>query len=361
VNRLILMSPPALILSHYASTSRVPTSPDETVQPSQDGTRPDGEPLGPQPAASIGPLVGLRRMLLLLLLGALAAGCSTSSLPAAGPTDRQQPFSYEIIDPVEFTSGDIRLVGRLYLPMAEAPVPGVVMVHGSGRRVRDESQRLAIAMAEAGFAVLRYDKRGVGDSEGSYSGVGPANSERVLSLLADDARAGARFLAAQAAVDEARVGLIGNSQAGWIIPIAAADSDAIAFAVLIVGPAVTIGEENYYSRLTGQNPANMTDELIESVSAELADYSGPMGFDPVPSIEAMDIPALWVLGGHDESIPTTETIQILEEIVTEFDKPFDIHVYPRGTHSLADFETGAQFDFMTEVVLPWMLRVVSEL
>jgi hypothetical protein len=214
-------------------------------------------------------------------------------------------------------------------------------------------------MAEAGFAVLRYDKRGVGDSEGSYSEVGPANSDRVLALLAADARAGTRFLAAHAAVDEARVGLIGNSQAGWIIPIAAADTDEISFAVLIVGPAVTIGEENYYSRLTGQDPANMTDELIESTSAELAVYSGLKGFDPRPSIEAMDIPALWVLGGHDESIPTRETVQILEEILTELDKPFDIHVYARGTHSLADFQTGAQIDFMAEVVLPWMLQVVG--
>lgn len=314
----------------------------------------------------------LRRTLVLMLLGVIATGCSTSSLPEARPTavpptpdetaatGLQPPFSYEIVDPVEFMSGDIRLVGRLYLPEAGAPVPGVVMVHGSGRRVRAESQRLAIAMAEAGFAVLRYDKRGVGDSEGSYSGVGPANSERLLSLLAGDALAGVRFLAAHAAVDEARVGLIGNSQAGWIIPIAAADSDAIAFAVLIVGPAVTIGEENYYSGLTGQNPANMTDDFIESVSAELTTYAGPMGFDPRPSIEAMEIPALWVLGGHDESIPTTETVQILEEIVAEFDKPFDIHVYPRGTHGLADFETGKQFDFMAEVVLPWMLQVVGD-
>ena len=37
-------------------------------------------------------------------------------------------------------------------------------------------------------------------------------------MLAGDAVAAARFLAAQAGIDRSRVGLYGLSQGGWIIP-----------------------------------------------------------------------------------------------------------------------------------------------
>jgi uncharacterized protein len=276
-------------------------------------------------------------------------------------TTEDTPYRCEIFDPVEFTSDDISLVGRIYMPITDEVVPGIVMVHGSGRRTRDESQRLATDLAEAGFAVLRYDKRGVGDSGGVYSGVGPMNSEWILGVLAEDALAGIRFLGKQEGVDAKRIGLFGNSQAGWIIPLAAARSKNVKFAVLVVSPAVSVGEENYYSLLTGEDPTRLTEESLEAVSANLAEFSGQRGFDPRGSIEAMDIPALWVLGGHDASIPTRETVQILEKIQAEFGKPFDIHIYKRGTHNLVDFETQAHFDFMGEIVLEWLLETVGKI
>ncbi|MDA1329642.1 MAG: alpha/beta fold hydrolase [Chloroflexi bacterium] len=295
-----------------------------------------------------------------------AAGCSTAPVaetstptpaPTASPTPEEELFDYEIIDPVEFQSGDLTLVGRIYMPISDGPVPGVVMVHGSGRRTRDESLRLAKLLVEAGFAVLRYDKRGAGDSDGIYSDLLPGNSEALLNRLADDVIAAVEFLGQQENIDAERIGLFGNSQAGWIMPLAAARSDQIHFAVLLVSPAVSVGEENFYSAKTFENPERLTDELLDEISADLLEYSGRRGFDPRESIEAMNIPALWVLGGWDASIPTRETVAILEEIKQEFDKPFVIHVYPLGTHSLMNFETMEQIDFMSEVVLDWLAEI----
>jgi alpha-beta hydrolase superfamily lysophospholipase len=59
----------------------------------------------------------------------------------------------------------------------DSPFPAVVLVHGSGAMDRDETigpnaifEQLATALSNAGYAVLRYDKRGVAKSGGSPLG-----------------------------------------------------------------------------------------------------------------------------------------------------------------------------------------------
>jgi hypothetical protein len=54
-------------------------------------------------------------------------------------------------------------------------------------------------------------------------------------------------------VDPARVGFLGASQAGWIIPLALSKAapDEAAFAIILSGPATSVGLEMEYSRLTG--------------------------------------------------------------------------------------------------------------
>ena len=56
--------------------------------------------------------------------------------------------------------------------------------HGSGRVTKDEVRFLAGRLVAEGYAVLRYDKRGVGQSTGVYENVGIGNSERMISTLA---------------------------------------------------------------------------------------------------------------------------------------------------------------------------------
>ena len=73
-----------------------------------------------------------------------------------------------------------------------------------------------------GIAVLSYDKRGIGQSSGHYPG--DFASVTTIDQLAGDAAAAARFLVAQPGIDPKRVGLVGISQAGWIIPQAAVRS-----------------------------------------------------------------------------------------------------------------------------------------
>jgi predicted dienelactone hydrolase len=66
--------------------------------------------------------------------------------------------------PAFFQNGDVRLRFTLDLPAGTPPFPAVVLGHGSGRTTRDQLAWSARHFTDLGFAVLRFDKRGVGES-----------------------------------------------------------------------------------------------------------------------------------------------------------------------------------------------------
>ena len=91
----------------------------------------------------------------------------------------------------------------------------------------------------AGFAVLRYDRRGSGASEGDFMAAD-------FAQLAADCLAAVALAAAQPEVDPGLIGLFGFSQGGWIGPEAASRSDEVAFMVLVGACAVTPAEQMRY-------------------------------------------------------------------------------------------------------------------
>ena len=156
-------------------------------------------------------------------------------------------------------------------PVTPGRHPALAIVHGSEPGGRDGYDLLVNFYTSLGYVVLSYDKRGIGDSSGFYiERPTPAN----IDNLAGDAVAALRVLAARRDVDPARLGLVGGSQAGWIIPRAAAKSPLVRFAVIVAGPAMSSGEEEAYAAITahGQISPPPTDEAIrkglEGVDAE---------------------------------------------------------------------------------------------
>jgi dienelactone hydrolase len=269
-----------------------------------------------------------------VVLAALTPACGGSSVPSAASAP----------DPgLTFPSGNIRLSYALDLPPGPGPFPALVFGHGSGRSTKQEAAPLAARLAARGYAVLRYDKRGVGGSGGTYEGVGVANSERMIPLLAGDMAAGVSFLASRPEIDRTRIGLIGGSQAGWIMPEAAARG-GVSSMVLLVGPTVSVGEEIFYSGL-----AEGTTTSFEELSLRLAGFTGPRGFDPVPVLQRIDVPGLWILGGQDRSIPTRETVAILARLAGG-GKPYRWIVHDQANHGLVDVRTGAAVDVLPAVL-----------
>ena len=109
-----------------------------------------------------------------------------------------------------------------------------VSCRGDGPRLRAANARgvsvvLPTTCLSIGVAVLADDKRGVGQSGGIYPGERATDS--TIDVLARDAQAEVRFLAKLPQIDPQRLGLFGDSQAGWIIPLAAAREHAVRWAL----------------------------------------------------------------------------------------------------------------------------------
>ena len=109
---------------------------------------------------------------------------------------------------VQFTSSGLKLSGLLQLPpdykRGERRAAFLVM-HGFGSNKQSEGMRIAAEMyASLGYAALRFDFRGCGESEGTRG--------RVICLeQVDDARSALEFLMDRPEIDPKRIGVYGHS------------------------------------------------------------------------------------------------------------------------------------------------------
>ena len=239
---------------------------------------------------------------------------------------------------VMFTSRDgTKLAGRLSLPESNAPLPAFMMLHGSEQGTRDNfgNKVMAHYMISNGFAILNYDKRGVGDSEGTYQ---ESASSSNLQRHAEDAIAGAEYLASRSEIDAKRIGLIGFSQAGWVIPLAASQSDAISHFVILSGPVASTSHEDRFSSYThdGDSIANFDDAKITQQLRELT----PGGFDPIPIIAELNQPGLWLWGSVDKSVPVTFSAENLQGLIDSRESNFSYEILPHGDHNLNESPNG---------------------
>jgi hypothetical protein len=182
----------------------------------------------------------------LVRLSVPAQGLEVVREDLASAAARQVPISRPNDEQARIAANGFTLVGTLSRPTVApgAKLPGVVMVGGSGPTDRDELAfgipifgQLADALADAGFIVLRYDKRGVGQSGGR-----PESA--TLTDYADDARAAVKFLAERKDVDANHIAVLGHSEGGLVAMLAAAKDKRVAALVLVATIGVTGAELN---------------------------------------------------------------------------------------------------------------------
>lgn len=139
----------------------------------------------------------------------------------------------------------VRLSGSLSLPhTAQVQSPAIVIIPGTGKIDRNGKvnnkldlkvyRQLADFFTELGFITLRYDKRGIGKSEGDYNRTG-------LWDLVDDSQAAVQYLKKHEAVDERNVLVLGHSE-GCTIGTALAAREPIAGLVLLAGAVERLEE-----------------------------------------------------------------------------------------------------------------------
>jgi len=151
------------------------------------------------------------------------------------PQEPKPPFPYRV-EEASYQNGDVTLTGTLTLPEGDGPFPAALLVSGSGAQDRDSALMghkpflvWADYLTRAGIAVLRVDDRGVGGSGGSVA-------DATSAVFAEDALAGLAYLRERPEIAADKTGIIGHSEGGIVGPLAAAQSDEVAFVVMLAGP-----------------------------------------------------------------------------------------------------------------------------
>lgn len=194
---------------------------------------------------------------------------------AAIEADNNKPYHAE---EVTFTNDGITFAGTLTLPNSGNQFPAVVLIAGSGPHDRNEEVFnhkpflvLADALSRNGFAVLRYDERGVGATVGG-------NPLAPTEPLATDAMAALRYLKSRPEVDATRAGLMGHSEGGMIaIMNAAKHPDEVPFIVSLAGTGVDgvelgMQQVKLLGKAMGKEPDSaalrLNEELFKIIAAE---------------------------------------------------------------------------------------------
>jgi pimeloyl-ACP methyl ester carboxylesterase len=281
---------------------------------------------------------------------------------------------------VTFKNGDVELSGTVLVPATKGKHPALVYTHGGGAQKREVYWGLGYLFAARGFVVLSYDKRGVGKSTGNWG-------EASFQDLADDAVAGARFLQARAGVAANQIGFFGQSQGGWIAPLAASRFPDAAFAIALSGgglsPADTeLFDSEYELTKAGYTADEIRDalafqklknEIIASPSdtAKWDEYArarviakdkkwfrqpgidirGPenrdnpfwthmrrfYAYDPAPTLRTSTAPLLAIFGELDTPEGVKAQVSAIKQIMDQAGrKDYIIKVYPNGSHNLME-------------------------
>jgi len=292
-------------------------------------------------------------------------------------TSRTMVFANPTDEPASILSSGFTLIGTITRPRGTSPttkLPAIVLLGGSGAVERDGYVggvpilgQLAGALADAGFVVVRYDRRGEGQSGGR-------SESATLGDYAEDLRVAVKWLSDRKDVDPKRIAVLGHSEAAWVAMLAASRDSRIAAVVSIAAPSQTGAEVVLDQQLMALSRLNLSpverEEKIvlqkriqaavlsgtgwEGVPADLrrqADtpwFQSLLAYDPAKVLEKVKQPMLFVHGQLDKQIAVTN-LERLSDTARKVSKSKTIDVVSvRGVnHLLVPAVTGEISEYST--------------
>jgi pimeloyl-ACP methyl ester carboxylesterase len=236
---------------------------------------------------------------------------------------------------VRIPANGFTLAGTLSVPpvggWAPGKLPAIVLVGGSGPVDRDEAVagipvfgQLAGALADAGFLVLRYDKRGVGQSGGRIESA-------TVEDFAEDVRSAVRFLADRPNVNDKAISVVGHSEGAWAALAAAASEKRIARVVLMAGPGSTgaqlvLEQQRHLLARSGMSEAERAEKIALQERIQKAVRSGG-GWDGIPPDLRKQAEAPWFRSflSFDPAPVMRRTGQPILVVQAEFDRQVPAH------------------------------------
>jgi len=334
------------------------------------------------------------------------------------PQEPKEPFPYNSEDVFfENKTDKIFLAGTLTFPKEGKKFPAAVLISGSGPQNRNEELLghkpflvLSDHLTRNGYAVLRFDDRGVGESEGDFKS---ATTED----FAKDVLAAVEYLKTRNEIDHRRIGLIGHSEGGIIAPMAAIQNDEIAFIVLLAGTGLP-GEEILYlqSRLIEEASGTPEEDITRSLEFSSVIYdaikkSGDfvvaekrikeyfwreymemsdedkqkigdpevflnmqlrvaltpwfkffLTYDPAPALEKVKCPVLAIIGEKDLQVPPKENLPAIKEALKKGgNKNYTVKELPGLNHLFQTAETGSPIEYakIEETMSPLALDTIT--
>ncbi|QVQ50859.1 prolyl oligopeptidase family serine peptidase [Spiractinospora alimapuensis] len=273
-----------------------------------------------------------------VLLTALCLALAWSVLPArADATPSDLAPSELVTEEVTVPSDGAALDGTLVIPQDHAvDLPGLVMITGAGGMRQDYTAE-AEELARSGIAVLLYDKRPTQR---------PAMS---FDVLAADALAAVDLLSDHEATDPDRIGVWGHSEGAWVAPLAASESDEVAFVVAVAGSAYSPDRSQLWSNRVHLTHAGVRESLLAPLGERLSrmlvdlDAYGDVDHDPLATMGAVTQPILIVAAEHDRSVPAGESVGLLRDALAEHPH-HTIRVVADADHGMRHSEDGFDVD-----------------
>jgi uncharacterized protein len=340
------------------------------------------------------------------------AGGGISSLTWARegePTRTARRVDIERREDVRFSNGDVRLAGTLISPTTPGPHPAVILVHASGAEDREYLLPFSRFLIRNGMAVLGYDKRGVGGSTGDW------RNKASFDDLAGDVVAAFEYLRTRSDINRAQIGMLGWSQAGWIMPLAATRATDLAFLISIAGAGVS-GTETTIDHARNEMVANgmrpqMIDQIVELMRLQYDYLRTGQGWDqyvatrerivarmggnppeafpatqdhpylqfirplivynPAPTIRQLQLPVLALFGELDNNIMAEKNRAGWEAALKAGGhRDYTLRILPKANHSMLEARVGNNAEIRSlqrfvpayfEIVLAWLSEHVKGL
>jgi pimeloyl-ACP methyl ester carboxylesterase len=266
-------------------------------------------------------------------------------------------------------------------------------------------------LARNGFAVLRYDDRGIGKSTGNFGAA-------LTTDFASDAIAASKYLKARKDINPAKIGICGHSEGGIIAPIAANKCNDISFIVLAAGPSVPGNElitlqtelimrsqgipeeeikkqstnntkafdviintddssdaktelrkvfDEYHNSLSAeekQKPENTKEAAEQGMNALLSPwFRFFLKFDPRTELVKVTVPVLAMYGENDLQVPPLQSKPEMEKALAKSpSKNHNVVVIPGVNHLFQETKGYSPMDYakIEQTVSPEMLKLMTD-
>lgn len=313
----------------------------------------------------------------------------------ARPQEPQKPFSYYTEEvKVENEKDKITLAGTLSLPKKEGSFPAVILITGSGAQNRDEEilgHKLFLVLSDylvkKGFAVLRMDDRGFGESTGKFK-------DATTLDFVNDIQAGVAYLKTRNEINKKKIGFIGHSEGGLIAPMIAADSKDVAFIVLLAGPglrgdklllrqnedlqrqsgvsekeiqknfeilkgaydlviASSVNDEKFKKSIETYFESKLGAENVDTTKQYTAFVTDNWGYNflkinPATYLEKVKCPVLALNGNKDLQVAAEANLEIIKKTLAKAgNKNVTAKILPDLNHLFQECQTGSQSEYET--------------